>query len=251
MRKLRNDRIGERRATNEGEVVEIIKYKNKKDCSVQFINSDVIIENLEYSAVKDGRVKNPYRKTTHGIGYLGQGNYKAWDNSKKSHFKNYIVWKGMLERCYDKKIQEKHPTYKGCSVDEIWHNFQVFARWFEENYVEDFHLDKDILIKSNKIYSPETCTFVPREINNILNNKLKSRGELPIGVQKSGNKFQASISVFKLKIHLGTFNTIEEAFQAYKIAKEKYIKEMADKWKNQITEPCYQALIKYTVEITD
>ncbi len=54
----------------------------------------------------------------------------------------------------------------------------------------------------------------------------------------------------KLK-YLGTFNTPEEAFQEYKIAKEEYVKLLADKWKPYITEPCYKALYSYEVEITD
>ncbi len=47
------------------------------------------------------------------------------------------------------------------------------------------------------------------------------------------------------------FNTFEEAFQAYKIAKEEYIKEVANKWKGRITEQTYIALYNWKIEITD
>ena len=132
-----------------------------------------------------------------------------------------------------------------------WHNFQVFAKWFDENYKEGFVLDKDILLKGNKIYSPDTCVFVPREINGIFTLRQNKRGDYPIGVLKNGNKFQANIVRYNKREYLGTFNTPEEAFQVYKVAKEDYIRHVANKWKNQITEECYQALLNYKIEITD
>jgi len=119
------------------------------------------------------------------------------------------------------------------------------------NYERDFHLDKDILVKGNKVYSPETCCFVPVEINILLIKNNSKRGNLPIGVSKNGNKFQATISKGVIREHLGTFEISEEAFEAYKIAKEVYIKELADKWRGQITEQTYQALINYKVKIND
>ena len=150
-----------------------------------------------------------------------------------------------------KKGQEKQPSYIGCLVDEEWHNFQNFAEWFEDNYVEGWHLDKDILIKGNKIYSPETCCFVPLEINSLFTKSDKIRGEYPIGVSKKDKKYQANVNKNSGFIFLGAFNTPEEAFQVYKTAKEDYIKEVADKWRGQITEQVYQAMYSYQVEITD
>jgi hypothetical protein len=163
----------------------------------------------------------------------------------------------MLQRGYDKRYKEKNPTYINCSVSSFWHNFQNFARWYEENWKPwmdtTWHLDKDILFKGNKIYSPETCCLVPREINLLFVKCDKSRGNLPIGICNSENKKKFLVSLNKggKQVHIGTFDTIEEAFQAYKTAKEEYIKEMADVWKPLITKQVYQALINYKVEITD
>jgi hypothetical protein len=81
----------------------------------------------------------------------------------------------MMMRCYSLKWSSKFPTYKDCIVDERWHNFQIFGEWFEENYVEGFELDKDILGKSSKIYSPETCCFVPQEINLMFTKRLERK----------------------------------------------------------------------------
>jgi hypothetical protein len=196
-------------------------------------------------------MSNKFLKTVRGIGYIGEGKYLV--SIKRKHTKIYITWRGLLERCYSESYHIKKPTYKDCSVHPDWHNFQVFAEWFEKNYVEGFELDKDILIKGNKIYSPETCCFIPPEVNTLFTKSNKARGEYPIGVSfvKSIKKFISQLSIENRQINLGYFDTPEEAFYAYKIGKEDYIKLVGDKYKSRITEACYQALTKYKVEITD
>jgi hypothetical protein len=108
-------------------------------------------------------------------------------------------------------------------------------------------IDKDILIKGNKIYSPETCIFVSRKINSLFVKCNKSRGQSPIGVCKHGKKYYVRCS----SMGIGSFKTIEEAFNAYKQYKEDYIKQVADEYKNKIPKKLYDALYKYEVEITD
>jgi hypothetical protein len=156
-----------------------------------------------------------------------------------------------MQRCYNKRQQVKQPTYVGCLVDERWDNFQVFAKWYEENYISGFALDKDILFKGNKIYSPETCCFVPQEINNLITKNDKRRGKYPLGVSKNGSGFAARANIKGEAINLGYFKTPERAFKAYKKAKEKEIKYTAKVCKDLITEKVYQALINYKIEITD
>lgn len=163
------------------------------------------------------------------------------------------VWRSMLSRCYSKKYQEKEPSYIDCSVCEEWLLFSNFKKWFDENYVDGYALDKDILIKGNKVYSPDTCCFVPFEINALLIKSNRKRGLYPIGVCKCENRFRAYLSVSCSRLFLGSFVTIEEAFTAYKQAKEAYIKEVAQRNydKGEITERVYDALMRYEVEITD
>ena len=161
----------------------------------------------------------------------------------------------MIKRCYNKKATEKEPTYIGCAVDERWHNFQNFAEWYDENYnpetMKEWHLDKDILIKRNKIYSHETCCFVPQEINLLFVKSNNTRGKYPIGVYKENRKFITQVRINGKREIVGSFNTPEQAFQAYKTAKEQYIKEVADKWKDKIDPRVYNAMYNYKVEITD
>ena len=148
-------------------------------------------------------------------------------------------------------IKKKRPTYKDVTVCEEWHCFQNFAEWYDENYVEGWCLDKDILIKENKTYSSKTCCFVPNEINVLFTKSSSSRGDCPIGVSKIGTKYKTRLSKNDKNVNLGHYKTPEEAIQFYKIAKEKEIRRVADKWRGQITEPTYQAMYNYKVEITD
>lgn len=239
------NRIGEKHTTNEGYIVEIIEYFGAKDCTIIFEDGSVI-KNKQYSSIVNGKISNPLHKSLCSKGYLGIGKYCA-----KTHYKIHKSWSSMIKRCYNEKYHKKQPTYIGCSVCEEWHNFQVFAEWFEENYTENCALDKDILVKGNKVYSPDTCCFVPAVINNLLIKRDSSRGKYPIGVIKIGNRFRAIVNINSKHFHLGYFDTVEEAFQSYKNKKEKYIKEIADKYRNQITEQTYLALLNYKVEIDD
>lgn len=250
--------VGKKFNTDEGYIIEIIEYFRYTNCTIKF-NTDLILTNVSLQAIKGGYVKNPYHKTVYGIGYFGVGKYTSigvkGDKNKKKCL-SYSKWQGMLFRCYSESGQLKYPTYKNVTVCKEWHNYQNFAKWFEENYkphMAGWHLEKDILTKGNKIYSPETCCFVPIEINSLIIGCDKSRGNYPIGVylHKLGIKFVASLRMYNKTIYLGYFDTIEEAFETYKIAKEIHIKEIADKYKGQITEACYEAMYNYKVEIDD
>ena len=164
----------------------------------------------------------------------------------------------MLRRCYNERELNKQPTYRGCSVCDEWHNFQNFAQWYTDNYYEIdgecMELDKDILHKGNKIYSPDNCVFVPQCINKLFIKCDKKRGLYPIGINydKKYNKYNVSCNNgIGTRIGLGTYNTIEEGFKVYKNYKENYIKQIADEYKNKIPNRLYNAMYKYEVEITD
>ena len=236
--------IGETYVNSQGLTYEIIDYKGFHNCVVRF-QDGTIIDNCNYYRVKIGYVKNHMFPSIYGVGFFGDV------IGKEYNIKSYRIWFSILARCYSEKTQEKQPTYKGCSVMEEWFNFQVFAKWFEENYIEGFHLDKDILFKGNKIYSPETCCFVPQEINTLFVKANSIRGKLPIGVVEQKGLFHAAIHKNNKSVKIGCFKTPEEAFQAYKTEKEKYIKEVADKWRNLISDQVYQVIHNYEVEITD
>lgn len=247
------DRIGEKYISSDGYNAEIIEYFGWDNCTIQFDDGS-IFKNKNYASIKNGKFKNPFTPSVCGVGFLGVGSNNCQANNEIIEI--HETWSGILKRCYDKKFLVKYPTYIGCSVDEKWYNYRNFAKWFNENWKpymdSSWNLDKDILARGNKIYSPETCCFVPQEINKLFTKRQNNRGEYPIGVSKLGNRFVSQCeSDKKASRHLGVFDTPEEAFQAYKTAKEAHIKEVADKWKDKIIEECYNAMYNYKVEITD
>lgn len=240
---------------NFGSKMTIIGYNKANDITVMF-EDGYIKKGVRKWCFDNGKVYSPYERKVYCIGYLGEGKYTYKDKNRKI----YKLWQSMLQRCYDNKLKEKFETYKGCTVCKEWHNFQNFARWYNENYYEVkgeiICLDKDILIKGNKIYSPETCIFAPTHINNIFTKSDKSRGEYPIGVSRSSkNRYSAMINITQNKTKerkcIGIFSSEYEAFICYKDYKEKIIKELADKYKSKIPQKLYDAMYKYEVEITD
>lgn len=103
--------------------------------------------------------------------------------------------------------------------------------------------------RNKKVYSPSTCVFVPERINIMLTKCDSHRGNLKIGVSKNGNSFIAEVSKMNERVYIGCFKTEDEAFQAYKREKEKYIKEVADDYftKGLITERVRDLMYKYEV----
>jgi len=170
--------------------------------------------------------------------------------------REYKLWQDMLKRCFDEKCKQKYPTYQDVTCCGEWLYLSKFigdVSMMKGYTLRGWHLDKDILIKGNKVYSKDTCCFVPQEVNSLLIKSDKTRGEYPVGVyfHKRYGKFMAQLRINDKKKFLGYFNTAEEAFQAYKAAKEAHIKAVATKWKDQLDERVYQALINYTVSIDD
>ena len=253
------DRTGEEKFNNFRSKMVIKEYRNNMDIDVYFPEYDWTFEHVQYNTFKRGKIKCPYEPRYFGKGYLGEGKYKLSKNGKIK--KEYKIWYHMLERCYDPKLHERYPTYKGCAVEEYLLNFQHMGEWIENNYYkvpgEKMHLDKDILCKGNKVYSRETCIFVPQRINKLFTKSDKSRGKDPMGIIElpKGNYQVYCKNGYGKQIHLGIYSTKEEAFNTYKQYKEKVIKEVINSYKGKIPEPQYtklrEAMYNYKVEIDD
>ena len=237
-----------------GDIV-VVEYQTSEEVTARFVNTGFTVT-TSLSNLLRGFVKDRLHPTVFGVGILG--NEKSKENG--CHTKEYALWTSMLQRCYCPLFLKERPTYKDCRVSENFRYLPYFKEWchsqFNYNEVDDkgksFVLDKDILIKGNKVYSPETCCFVPREINALFTKSDKVRGSLPIGVTKNGyGGYTAQLRCHSKNKSLGQFKTPEEAFQVYKVAKEAHIKSLANKWKDQIDPRVYNALMKYEVEITD
>jgi hypothetical protein len=191
---------------------------------------------------------NAERKLVYGV---GMNDYDGFISVRQEQIKSYTTWKQILKRCYSIKSREKNKSYIGCIICDEWKLFTTFKEWFDENYIEGYEIDKDIL-GNGKLYSPQTCCFIPKSLNNTLVNIRNTKG-----YSKCRNKYSVSVSHSlnkkAYKTYIGCFSTPEEAFEAYKKAKEEYIKEVAEKYYKEgaISEKVYNALMNYEVEITD
>ena len=254
------DRTGEKGINTFGSEMIIIEYRKENDIDVYFPEYDWTFKGVKYINFKNGNIKCPYERRYFGIGYLGEGKYKVSENGKRTRV--YDTWYRMLERCYSEKYHEKEPAYIGYKVCEEWHNFQNFAKWYKENYYEiegeRMHLDKDILVKGNKIYSTETCIFVPHRINVLFTKRQNDRGESVIGTSPTKNgKYQVHCNLINPETgkskceYLGICETQEKAFEVYKEFKERYIKKVANYYKDKIPSKLYDSLYNYEVDIND
>ena len=255
------DRTGEIVINNEKDVakkgwrwMEIIAYRGATDIDV-LIDGKYIRTGLKYGSFIDRSIKNKYHKSVCGLGYIGEGNYLAQKHG--IHSVHYNTWRNMIKRCYDEKTKKKHPSYENCTIADEWLCYQNFAAWSDENIYavdgEKICIDKDILFKGNKLYSENTCIYVPLRINNLFLKGGAAKSALPIGVHASPNKKRYSV-LFNCK-QLGTYDTPEEAFAVYKAAKEAYIRKVMRSYIGKIPEHHYKklrkALYSYEISIDD
>lgn len=193
-------------------------------------------------------------KLIYGAG-INDKSRAGWIDGKDA--KEYALWRDMLRRCYNQKIQAKQPTYIGCRASDNFLNYSYFYDWC--NHQTGFgkigtngrywQLDKDILMPNNKIYSEDVCVFVPSEINTFFIDRGNDRGNWPIGVSfhKQRGKFISTCRLNGKNQHLGLFSTHEQAHTCYKEFKENLCKELAAKWRGQIDERVYDAMMAWKV----
>lgn len=255
---MTHQRIGVHSLNNKGNGATCIEYNNAFDITIKFDNSE-IVNTLHWNDFIIGKFKSPFDKNADG-GYLGN----VFKTKEDLNRKIYCTWKDMLKRVNTINRTNRNKTYKDVDVCLDWYNYNNFKKWMQEqtNYLfwkNGYHwqIDKDILKKNNKIYSPENCCLVPHYINYLFIKKEGSRGDYPIGVhydiQKGKLMAQCKNPLLNKTINLGRYDDVNEAFVTYKKYKESIIKEIAIRDYNNgyITKQCYEAMMKYEVEITD
>lgn len=258
IKKQKDERLGLEKYNYQGCLMKIVEYSGYNNITVEFQDHYKCLVKTRYQEFRSGKIKNPYHKCVFNVGMIGS-KYKT-RNAKGKQIKEYNTWAQMLKRCYDEKSASKNKTYEEVYVCDEWFLFENFYEWLhsQNNFEKwlnnhEFAIDKDILFKGNKIYSPDTCCLVPRIVNNIFTKRESLRGNLPIGVCKKGNRYAAQMDNKKNTVRLGYFDTKYEAFNAYKTIKENYIKQIAKEEfdKCNITQKCYEAMVNYQVEIDD
>lgn len=263
-RNKRNERIGSESVNKQGCLMRVVEYVNANNILVEFIGEYPCVIKSNWGDFVRNRILNPYYPTIFNKGIVGN-KYPTESNGKKC--KEYATWLGVMERALScKKDIHNLQSYKNVACCEEWLLYDNFYEWVhsQENFKQWIKdpmsaIDKDILVKNNKIYSPDTCCLVPLSVNNLFIREKSRRGRYPIGVSKYKNRedfvaqCQDKRNNPERQVFLGYFKTPEEAFYAYKKYKEKLIKQIAQEEydKGNITKKCYEAMIKYEIEITD
>lgn len=252
--------LNEERLNQNGCPMKIVEYIDNRNIVVEFQDEHKAKVKTSYGNFKRGIVRNPYYPAVYGAGISGN-KYPIIVDGKPS--KEYSIWRSIIGRCCDEKIKKKQPTYQDVTCCDEWLLYDNFYEWlhkqpnFDKWYDgERWAVDKDIFIKRNKVYSPETCCLVPQNVNCLFLKRESERGKYPIGVRYTESGFNAKChNPFTNKGEdLGNYFTPENAFYlGYKPYKERIIKQVAqiEFDKGNITEACYKAMMNYEVEIDD
>lgn len=238
--------------SKKGSPFSVIEWEEgSKDCKILFKNTGYIKKTskhvLLYSGVEDPTIQ-----------LQGRGIFDTYPEHNKSDA--CVLWRSIFNRCYGNYSLKKSPSYKGCSVSEEWRLFSRFKKWYDNNYIDGWHLDKDLKVKGNKVYGEDFCIFVPQVLNSLTVNSTAIRGDLPVEVTACDsltNPFKADIKftedgITKRK-YLGCFPTKEEAFCAYLSAKLKVIEDKSLELYNKgiITEELLNIMLNYTISIDE
>lgn len=204
------------------------------------------------------KARHKSRTGVEGVGY-NTSNLPTKINGK--HTQEYTVWREMLRRCYSSSFQKRFPQYSDCYVCDRWHNFSNFyedivkMKGYDDLWMgRGINLDKDILVKGNRVYSPKFCRLVPQEVNKLITKRQACRGDNPIGVtfSKSKGKYVASLGFLKNEVIKGNvFDNPYDAFLFYKKHKELYIKKVITDFKDRLDIDVFNALSDYKVDIND
>lgn len=192
-------------------------------CLALFIYADKKL-NKEKKGVDMERIikKKKPRKLRYGVG-INDYDGLVYYNGK--NIRSYDVWLNMMQRCYDDEFKNRQTTYKDCTVCDEWLSFSNFKKWYDENYpqhLEDkgikLDLDKDLLIAENKIYSPDTCIFIPHCVNSFIIGNINTNTSGRVGVSFDNDRqkwmaYTTNVLTHK-RINIGRFRDKQEAIRA-------------------------------------
>lgn len=209
--------------------MEVIENNGSRDVTVRFLNTGSVVKNLQRGNVIRGAAVDFMAPSVLGIGIVGT-------QEEVSKTVAYKYWAGMITRCYSEDYHKTRETYRGCSVAKEWHYFPNFRKWFNDNYVDGYHLDKDLLNQGNKVYSPETCCFIPPEVNSYIVERGSIRDGCEMGVskrrKKGSMKYNGIYNVVSVGVYLLRTTDLELANSRYKEFKKLVFEEIADKYES-------------------
>lgn len=161
----------------------------------------------------------------------------------------FLRWKFMMDRCYSKQWVTKHPTYATCYVAPVWHSFMAFKAWMTTQDWKDKQLDKDLLSRGTKRYSPETCLFVSRQVNSLFNERENAQGNLPLGIYGRNGKYEVGVSRgLGKRSWVGAYATVPEAIDAYVQAKAEVTAQVVRQEPDPTVKEAIEKYSKYFTE---
>lgn len=188
--------------------------------------------------VRNGAVKDPNHPNIAGVGFIGEGIYKTIGSDKVC----YQTWLDMIKRCYAPKLERIGIRYGDVNVCESWWNFQNFAPWYYDNFVDGWHVDKDFLVKGSRYYSEDVCVFLPPDLNSFLTGGLKSG----IYLCKSKKVWVAqcqdgeiTASGHKKQTYIGSYLARGDALLAYKAFKLNKLGVLHRRFKGLVPEAVF------------
>lgn len=169
--------------------------------------------------MKTGDLNLNLRKPFYGVG-INDSDYVTQPIDRSKRCPIFDVWHSMIRRCYSKNSLERNSSYEGVSVCEDWKYFSKFKTWMEKQDWQGKALDKDWL-GDGTIYSPETCRFIPQDVNAFLaeNKKLEIPGVRLKFTDGREKPYIAQAMVLGKKKHLGVFSNLEDGHKAWQKAK--------------------------------
>lgn len=220
MNKLESIKIGAILDSNTSGKFEVVEYNNSRSILARFVDTGFEVL-CTAENIKIGKIKDRLKPIVYSVGFIGDGDFKSKHKGKGGD--EYKAWLSMMQRCYSEKFIAKNPTYSGCAVCGEWHNFQNFAKWYNDNHPKDggsYEIDKDFRVAGNKTYSPESCILVPSSVNKFTTDCRASRGNCLIGVtfDTQTGKFRSHCNdpLTKKRVDLGRFDREIDAHIAWR-----------------------------------
>lgn len=256
-----DNRLGATNYNKQGCLMKVVKYEGSEKTTVEFQDQYKHRITTQWINFQTGSLTNPYHPSVCGVGIVGN---KCTMKVNGVASKEYQVWHDMIHRCFGDKNKKRYSAYKTATCCKEWLLFENFVKWLrsQENFKawkngNRYCLDKDILIKGNQVYGPDTCCLVPDYVNILFVTARGNRGNLPIGVEynkKCPNNPYRAIIYKNGKISRSVYyKTPEQAFRVYKESKEAQIQRVAQEEYNKgtISKKCYEAMMRWEVEIGD
>ena len=205
---------------------------------------------------KDGRkrqVAELLEDGTYTKQYIDEG-------GKRQACLEYSIYHKIKMRTGNLKTQEHRPTYKGCGISDNFEDYNFFVRWCRDQVGYNkagWVLDKDILSYSYKLYSENTCVFIPSEINCFLTFSKRvssTSGYAGVSWQKSYNKAGGKYIVSCAQLNgknktLGRTHCPLEGYKLYRKEKVRLAKVLAERYKGEVDDRVYTYLVNFMEHI--